>query len=95
MGRGAGSPSNNVARDEAYLHANFRLDAFNRLATIRQRYRQDRQRGQTDRQRSDSIGRIVLQTVAQKRPRDRNHAHLRSDVHPLVTLDIAYLQWLK
>ena len=27
----------------------------------------DRQTGQTDRQRSDSIGRTVLQTVAQKR----------------------------
>jgi len=61
----AASPSNNVARaEEAYLHAKFYLDAFNRLATIRQRYRQT---GQTDRQRSDSMGRTVLQTVAQKR----------------------------
>jgi len=41
----------------------FHLDPSNRLATIHQRYRQtDRQ----DRQRSDSIGRTVLQTVAQK-----------------------------
>jgi len=38
------------------------IDPFNRLATIYQRYRQDR----TDRQRSDSIGRTVLQTVAKK-----------------------------
>jgi len=87
---GAGSPSNNVARAEAYPHAKFYLDASNRLATIRQCYRQtgqtDRQRfdsigrtvyrqtGQTDGRRSDSIGRTVLQTVAQKRLRDRNHA---------------------
>ena len=37
----------------------FHLDPSKRLATI---YRQDR----TDRQRSHSIGRTVLQTVAQK-----------------------------
>jgi len=44
----------------------------NCLATIHQRYRQDRtyrhtdrQRDRTDRQRSDSIGRTVLQMVAQ------------------------------
>ena len=49
----------NVARAEAYLHAKFHLPS-NRLATIHQRYRQ------TDRQRSDIIGLIVLQTVAQK-----------------------------
>jgi len=48
-----------------YLHAKFHLDPSNRLATIHQRHRQDRT-GQTDRQRSDSIGRTVLQTVAQK-----------------------------
>jgi len=34
------------------------------LTTVHQRYRQT---GQTDRQRTDSIGRTVLQTVAQKR----------------------------
>jgi len=51
---------------EAYLHAKFHLDPSNSLATIHQRYRQtDRQ----DRQRTDSIGRTVLQTVAQKRLR--------------------------
>jgi len=32
------------------------------LATVHERHRQDR----TDRQRTDSIGRTVLQTVAQK-----------------------------
>jgi len=45
--------------------ANFHLDPSSRLATIHQRYRQtgqDRQIGQ----RSDSIGRTVLQTIAQK-----------------------------
>jgi len=45
-------------RAEAYLHAKFRLDPSNRLATVRQRYRQTEQ---TDRQRTDSI-----ETVAQK-----------------------------
>ena len=53
-GQGRGLP--------AVLHAKFHLDPSNRLATIHQRYRQT---GQTDRQRSDSIGRTVLQTVAQ------------------------------
>jgi len=42
-----------VARAEAYLHAKFHLDLTNRLATIHQRYRQERQ---TDRQWTDSIG---------------------------------------
>jgi len=51
-----------VAKADAYLHAKFHLDPSNRLATIHQRQRQDRQ----DRQRSDSTGRTVLQTVAQK-----------------------------
>ena len=49
-----------MARAEAYLHAKFHLDPYNCLATIQQRHRQ------TDRQRSDSIGRTVLQTVAKK-----------------------------
>jgi len=64
---GAGSPSNTMwpARAEAYLHAKFHLDASNHLATIHQRYRQTDRTGQ-DRQRSDSIWRTVLQTVAQK-----------------------------
>ena len=65
-----------VARDEAYLRAKFHLDQSNRLATVHQRHRQDRQAdSQTDRQRDrqtdigiayDSIGRTVLQTVVQK-----------------------------
>jgi len=38
---------------EAYLHAKFHLDPSNRLATVYQRYRQDRQ---IDRQRTHSIG---------------------------------------
>ena len=60
-----------MARAEAYLHAKFHLDPSERLATIHQSYRQtDRQTGQTgqDKQRSDSIGRTVLQTVAPKMP---------------------------
>ena len=68
---GAGSPSNTMwpGPAKAYLHAKFHLDPSNSLATIHQRYRQDRtgQTGQTERQRSDSIGQTVLQTVAQKR----------------------------
>ena len=31
-----------MARVEAYLHAKFHLDPFNRLATVHERYRQDR-----------------------------------------------------
>jgi len=50
-----------VARAEIYLRAKFHLDPSNRLATIHQRHRQTGQ----DRQRSDIIGRTVLQTVAQ------------------------------
>ena len=46
------------------LHTKWRLDPSNRLATIHQRYT-DRQTRQ-DRQRSDSIGRTVLRTVAPK-----------------------------
>jgi len=54
-----------VAGAEAYLRAKFHLDPSNRLATVHQRHRQTGQ-DRTDRQRSDSIGRNVLQTVAQK-----------------------------
>ena len=52
---------------EAYLHAQLHLDLSNRLATIHQRYRQTDRTGQ-EVQRSDSIGRTVLQTVAPKSP---------------------------
>jgi len=50
----------------AYLPAKFHLDPSNRLATVHERHRQiDRQdragqTGQTDRQRTDSIGRTVF-----------------------------------
>jgi len=47
---------------EAYLHAKFHLDLSNHLATVHERHRETGQ----DRQRSDSIGRTVLQTVTQK-----------------------------
>jgi len=57
-----------VAKAEAYLRAKFRLDPSNRLATVHERYRQtDRQTDRQDIQRSDSVGRTVLQTVAQKK----------------------------
>ena len=52
-----------MARAEAYLHAEFRLDTSNRLATVHERHRQ---KDRTDRQRTDNIGRTVLQTVAQR-----------------------------
>ena len=54
-----------MARAEAYLHAKFHLDPSNRLATVHEWHRQDRTDRQ-DRERTDSIGRTVLQTVAQK-----------------------------
>jgi len=59
---GAGSPSSTmwpVAGAESYRHAKFHLDPYNRLATIQYTDATDRQ----DRQRSDSIGRTVLQTL--------------------------------
>jgi len=51
-----------------YCHAKFLLDPSNRLATMHERHRQTGQdrTWQTDWQRTDSIGRTVLQTVAQK-----------------------------
>ena len=52
----------NVAWAEAYLRTTWYPDPCNRLSTIHQRHRQTGQ----DRQRSDSIGRTVLQTVAPK-----------------------------
>jgi len=55
---GLGPHLTQCGRAEAYLHAKFHLDPSNRLATIHQRHRQDRQP-------YDSIGRTVLQTVAQ------------------------------
>jgi len=55
-----------MARAEAYLHAKFHLDPSNRLATVHERHRQERQTDRQDRQQSDSIGRTVLQTIAQK-----------------------------
>jgi len=51
-----------VTRAEAYLRAKFHLDPWNRLAI----YTNVTEKDSTDRQRSDSIGRTVLQTVAQK-----------------------------
>jgi len=38
-----------MARAEAYLHAKYHLDPSNRLATVHERHRQDRQY-RTDRQ---------------------------------------------
>jgi len=53
-------------RAKAYLHAKFILESSNRLVTIGGLHQRYRQTGQTDRQRSDSIWRTLLQTVAQK-----------------------------
>jgi len=56
-----------VARAEAYLHAKFDLNPSNGLATIHQCHRQDRTESQTGQtEQSDSTGKTVLQTVAQK-----------------------------
>jgi len=49
-----------------YLHAEFHLNPSNRYSTPTFQTGQDRTDVQTDRQRSDRIGRTVLQTVAQK-----------------------------
>jgi len=66
FGRGSWVPIwSNVARAESYLNAKFHLDPSNRLATVHQRHRQDRQTEMTDRQDNGPIGRTVLQTVAQ------------------------------
>jgi len=70
-GGGAGSLSNTMLPGSrpTYLHAKFYLDPSNRLATVHQRHRQtgrDRQTHRQTGQRSYSIGRTVLQTVAQK-----------------------------
>ena len=59
-----------AAGANAYVLAKFYLDPRNHLATIHERHRQDRQR-------SDGIGRTVLETVAQK-VRRRNTCELRS-----------------
>jgi len=70
-GTGSSVPiEHNVARVEAYLRgvsAKFHLEPSSRLATVHERHRQNRTDSyrQTS-QRSDSIGRTVLQTVAQK-----------------------------
>jgi len=45
---------------------------------------------QTDSQRTDSIGRTVLQKVAQNGSRENDHAHLRVVCHPKAILDMAY-----
>jgi len=59
---GSWSQSNTMWPGPAYLRVEFHLDPSNRLATIHQCHRRkDRQTGQ----RSDSIGRTVLQTVSQ------------------------------
>ena len=50
---------------EAYLHVKFHLDPSNRLVTVYPIVT-DRQTDRQTAQRSDSIGRTVLQTVAQK-----------------------------
>jgi len=59
-GGGAGCQCNTMwPGPRPTMHAKFHIDPFNRLATLHQRYRQQKQTGQTDRherQRSDSIG---------------------------------------
>ena len=45
---GAGSHLTQCGRAEAFLHAKFHLDPYNRLATVHERYRQtDRQTDRT------------------------------------------------
>jgi len=54
-----------VAWAKAYLRTRWHPNPSNRLVTIHQRHRQTGQ-DRTDRQRSDRIGRTVLQTVVPK-----------------------------
>jgi len=62
LGEGSWVPiEHNVARAEAYLHANFHLDPSIHLATVHQRHRQDRQRSDTI-----GIGWTVLQMITHK-----------------------------
>jgi len=63
-----------VAWTEAYLHTKWHPNPSNRLATIHQRHRKDTtSQDRQDRQLSGSIGRTVLQTVAQKRTVQRSN----------------------
>ena len=59
-----------MAWDETYFRTMFHLDPSNRLATIHQCHRQTGK----DRQRSHSIGRTVLETVAQKQRKISIHS---------------------
>jgi len=75
----------NVAGAEAYLLAKFHCHPSSRLATIHQRLRQTD--NQTDRQtveRSDSIGRTALQTVAQKCLVNRDDSRVRTAMQQFV-----------
>jgi len=67
---------------ETFLHAKFHLNPSNRLATVDQRQRQT---DRTDRQRTDSIGRTVLQTVAQKQ-------HIQTSI--IAKWDVYILQYI-
>jgi len=67
-----GSHLTQCGEGRAYLHAKFQLGPSNRLATIHQRHRQTEG---ADRQRTDSTGRAVLQTVAQKAAHKQTNKH--------------------
>ena len=55
MGEGKLGPRlTQCGQGRAYLHDKFHLDPSNRLATTQQRYRQDRQTGETDRTGQDN-----------------------------------------
>jgi len=67
FGEGELGPHHNVAWAEAYLRTKWHPKPSNHLATIHQCYRQ------TDRQRSDSTGRTILQMVAPKKNKGKYH----------------------
>ena len=58
-----------MARAEAYPQAKFHLDPSNRLATMHQRHRQDRQTGQTDRQDRRTVGEHTEERFTNGRPK--------------------------
>jgi len=66
FGGGELGPHLTVTRAEAYLPAKFHLDSSQYTNITDRQTGQGRTERQTDRQRSDSIGRNILQTVAQK-----------------------------
>jgi len=86
--RGAGSPSNSVARAEAYLHAKFPFHPFNRLATT-----PTSQTGQ-DRQDRTTVRYHTANHFTNGRPKNDKSPHLcngLTDHHNITQGDVSML----